>query len=278
MRTIDSYSTAPLALALGMADSPKTTPVAGVASLRESEAPAQISRIEELAETLAHEVNNPLAAMVANLDFLEESLSRIAADCGGHIETAEARAWLGSRLHETQACLRDAREAAHRISVVVRQLGPVQRSHGAIVDRTEGTLSPPRAPSEAEARVESGCVRKASVLIIDDEQSIARALARLLREYDVLVVLNPLEALARIVRGERYDVVVCDMTMPEMSGSALHGQIMRVAPEQARQMIFITGGAMTTETNEFLAAVEQPVLIKPFEAAALRSLIRSFLR
>jgi response regulator RpfG family c-di-GMP phosphodiesterase len=62
--------------------------------------------------------------------------------------------------------------------------------------------------------------------------------------------------------------------MPEMSGMELHASIDRVAPEQARRMIVLTGGAFTEAARTFLDEVALPRCEKPFDFAILRGMLR----
>jgi PAS domain S-box-containing protein len=59
----------------------------------------------------------------------------------------------------------------------------------------------------------------ARVLVIDDEHAVGRSIALLLSpEYDVTCVTRAKEALAKLTAGERFDAIVCDLMMPEMTG------------------------------------------------------------
>ena len=119
--------------------------------------------------------------------------------------------------------------------------------------------------------------RPARLLIVDDDERLAEALARLLRAYDVVVHLNAMDALARLHRGERFDVIVSDVIMPGMSGCDLYTEIQQLAPDQAKRVVFLTGGSIDRGTEEFVAAIGQPVLAKPFAAKELRAFIEKFL-
>jgi CheY-like chemotaxis protein len=76
-------------------------------------------------------------------------------------------------------------------------------------------------------------------------------------------------------RVNRVDVLFCDLMMPEMTGMDLHAEIVRVAPDQAERMVFLTGGAVTTRARDFVAAVPNPVIDKPFDVKRLREIVRS---
>ena len=116
--------------------------------------------------------------------------------------------------------------------------------------------------------------RRGRILVIDDEPAIAKALQRTLSaEHEVVAVCLAEEALARIGAGERFDVILCDLMMPQMTGMALHAELSRIAPEQADRMVFLTGGAFTPRARAFLDETPNQVVEKPFEARLLRALI-----
>jgi len=111
--------------------------------------------------------------------------------------------------------------------------------------------------------------RRARVLIVDDEAHFGLALRRVLEDdHDVETLLDAREALARIVSGERYDLLVCDVMMAGMDGVDLFHAVRSVAPAQAERMIFVTGGAFTERARKFLGEVDNPRLNKPFDLDA----------
>ncbi len=121
--------------------------------------------------------------------------------------------------------------------------------------------------------------RPARVLIVDDEALVCKAVARALAaEHDVATETRAAAALERIAAGERFDLVVCDLMMPEMTGMDFHERLSSLAPDLARRTVFITGGAFTPKAREFLDRVKGPVVEKPFDGAALRTLVRGFLQ
>jgi two-component system cell cycle sensor histidine kinase/response regulator CckA len=118
--------------------------------------------------------------------------------------------------------------------------------------------------------------RRGRVLIVDDERPIGRVVTMLLGdEHDVEYEPDATGALERLQRGERYDAILCDVMMPEMSGIELHERVRSIAPEQAESFIFVTGGAFTARARDFLATVPNLVLDKPFDATELVRVIRS---
>jgi PAS domain S-box-containing protein len=131
----------------------------------------------------------------------------------------------------------------------------------------QGTRPAPHArPSPA---------RRGRVLVVDDEPLVGNAVRRTLSaEHDVVVVAGAREALALVEAGERFDLIVSDLHMPDMTGIELRDGLEALAPELAGRMIFVTGGAFTQSSREFVEANHAICLEKPFELAALRDLVQ----
>jgi PAS domain S-box-containing protein len=116
--------------------------------------------------------------------------------------------------------------------------------------------------------------RRGRVLVVDDEPLVGAAVRRALgTDHDVTVVPGGREALRRLER-ERFDVVVSDLLMPEVTGMELHAAVEARDPALAERMIFVTGGAFTPAARRFVEEHRERVLEKPFELAALRELVR----
>jgi PAS domain S-box-containing protein len=123
----------------------------------------------------------------------------------------------------------------------------------------------PNEPREAQ---------RLRLLVIDDDRLVAEAIARSLsRDGDVEVVNDAQQALARIAAGQRYDVILCDLMMPVMTGMDFYAEVMRVEPKLARRIMFMTGGAFTTRARAFVESVVNTCLEKPLDMSKLRSLL-----
>ncbi len=368
----------------------------------------RMSSVGTLAAGVAHELNNPLAYVVANLAFLDEALSPRRGGAAGGVANAA----------EVQEALREAREGAERMRVIVRDLhtfsrrddereGPVElasllescvnmawneiRHRAELVrdlapvppvsgsaarlgqvflnllvnaaqaipeghrDRNEirlvarpggdgrvavevrdtgGGIPPENLPRifdpffttrmqrggtglglfichnivsslGGEIAVESqvgrgstfrvllptaedagaaapaperlgGAGQRGRILVVDDEPLVASAIRRALdREHDVTVFSDARPALARIAAGARFDLLLCDLLMPEMSGIEFHEEIRRLDPTLARQTLFLTGGAFTDQARAFLEREGVRHLEKPFSLEVLRETVRA---
>jgi CheY-like chemotaxis protein len=109
-------------------------------------------------------------------------------------------------------------------------------------------------------------------LIVDDDKKVARSLALLLHaDHDVEVSTEPRAVADRVLAGERFDVVLCDLMMPVMTGMDLHALVDDHAPEQAQRFVFVTGGAFTPAAEAFIQRVQNIVLQKPYDLEKLQA-------
>jgi CheY-like chemotaxis protein len=82
------------------------------------------------------------------------------------------------------------------------------------------------------------------------------------------------DALACIEAGDRFDVLFCDLMLPDMDGQALHDTLRVIDPTQAERMVFVTGGVFTARAQDFLARVPNRRLSKPFDTDILLGIVR----
>jgi CheY-like chemotaxis protein len=131
--------------------------------------------------------------------------------------------------------------------------------------RTTGNLTPDCPPGR--------------VLLIDDEPSIASAFRHVLDDrHSITTFTSARDALHRLRAGETWDVIFCDLHMPDMTGMQFHEALTAHSPALAERTVFLTGGAFTGEARAFLRSVSNPCLDKPFDAALIGRLLAQFLR
>jgi PAS domain S-box-containing protein len=139
----------------------------------------------------------------------------------------------------------------------------------------------PMTEPEAQAAemVPSSPKEEKAILVVDDELGIASALAYLLRRsgYHVDVATNGRLALERL-SGRDYDLILCDLRMPELDGPGLYREIARHRPHLVPRMIFLTGDTLSPEAREFLERAGGLRLNKPFRAAEVRRLVQQALQ
>jgi signal transduction histidine kinase len=121
--------------------------------------------------------------------------------------------------------------------------------------------------------------RAGRVLVVDDEQMLCNAIERILGvHHHVTTVTSAREALSRLSKGERFDLILCDLMMPEMTGMDLYDELQQSMADQAEKFIFMSGGAFTDNARAFLACSSNEVIDKPFRGAALRQVVARFLQ
>jgi PAS domain S-box-containing protein len=130
---------------------------------------------------------------------------------------------------------------------------------------------------QARRRISSPpAAQAARILIIDDEGLAAKALGRILREHRVEIADHAPTGL-QMALERTYDVIFCDLMMPELSGMAVHDAVERSAPQVADRMVFVTGGTFTEEARSFAARHAARCLFKPFDTSLVKAAIERLL-
>jgi signal transduction histidine kinase len=111
------------------------------------------------------------------------------------------------------------------------------------------------------------------VLVVDDEPRVLDLMRRLLRGHELVTVPDGRAALARLSGDSAFDVILCDLMMPELTGVDVYQAVRDAWPGLHERIVFISGGAFTPETKRFLQEVKNPVLAKPFDARHLRDAV-----
>ena len=108
------------------------------------------------------------------------------------------------------------------------------------------------------------------ILFVDDDRSLASLGKKLLEYcgYHATTFTSALEALAAF-RSEpgRYDVVITDLTMPDVTGTALASELIRIRPDVP--VILATGFARLTTEEAAAAPGIRGLLMKPVTARSL---------
>ena len=109
------------------------------------------------------------------------------------------------------------------------------------------------------------------VLIVDDDEGMRTTTSAALEDCQTTVVARAAEALEHLAQAA-FDVVVCDLVMPVMTGAELYESLPPDSPIR-RRFLFMTGGALPRSIQSFLALVPVPVLAKPFRVEELREAV-----
>jgi PAS domain S-box-containing protein len=117
------------------------------------------------------------------------------------------------------------------------------------------------------------------ILVIDDEPHVVQVIRRTLEdEHEIVTLVKAREALTVLRAPPGFDLVLCDLMMPGVTGMDLYELVRKGDPALAERFIFLTGGAFTPRAMEFLESISNVCLLKPFSAAVLRESIHDCLR
>lgn len=113
------------------------------------------------------------------------------------------------------------------------------------------------------------------VLVIDDEPMVGQLLRKVLGEHEVIAETSARVALDRLRTDRRFDVILCDVMMPDVSGMEFYDQLGTVDPSLRRRVVFLSGGVFTERAQTFLDSVPNHRLAKPFDVEALTAVLLS---
>jgi DNA-binding response OmpR family regulator len=268
----------------------------------------RLSSLGGLSTGLANELNNPLSFVLGNLELARKKCEEL----GPRLDGAAF-----ALLQEIERLLHHAQRGAGRVAEVVQSVASLPAERGqAGFDSIGGAareeerridanfsgesrirLVPAelrsQEPSQRELELQNADASNASsagphskvapararVLVVDDEQLMCELLATMLSEdYEVVALTSARDALGRIVAGEVFDLVLCDLMMPDLTGMDLHAQLAREKPDQAARMVFMTGGTFTDRAQRFLAEHGRVQLQKPFRHDELLTLVQDQLK
>jgi CheY-like chemotaxis protein len=131
---------------------------------------------------------------------------------------------------------------------------------------------PATAPNAPATTPVPAIGRRARVLVIDDDPAILRVIQRALgASHDVTGFCQPQEALAFVAQNPMWDLVLCDIHMPQMEGPEVHRALRAISPRLGNAVVFLSGGSAEPTADGALC----PRLEKPFDVRALRDLAGS---
>nr|HEX4315176.1 response regulator [Kofleriaceae bacterium] len=133
---------------------------------------------------------------------------------------------------------------------------------------TDAKAAAPSVPAQIAAP------RRLNILFVDDERTILRGYTRRFsRDNDVVAAASGAEALQVLASRRDFDLVICDLSMPDTNGMDVYTWVAEHAPGLASKFVFATGGATQGDLEAFLRSVPNEVLEKPFELQAIQVLV-----
>jgi CheY-like chemotaxis protein len=245
---------------------------------------------------LANELNNPVSFVSGSLELARKKCHELGLRLDGQDLVL---------LHEVERLIHHGMRGASRVAEVVQSASAMplgesgragaidvdfesdQTTHGSGFSAASfGRPTPVELGSTVIARPPEGgfgprekpeptdMTQRARILVIDDEQLMCELLGTMLSDdHEVETLSNAREALAKLQAGTSYDLILCDLMMPELTGMDLHAELLRLRPEQAARMVFMTGGTFTDRAQQFLAEHGRVQLQKPFRHDELLALV-----
>jgi CheY-like chemotaxis protein len=132
----------------------------------------------------------------------------------------------------------------------------------------------PSRPTASAGRMPNA--ERVRLLVVDDDALVGEAIARAVAaEAHTEVLRDAREATARLAAGDRWDLILCDLMMPETSGMELYREVLVRAPDALRSIVFMTAGAFTPRARAFVDTVGKRCLEKPIDPDVLRDVVRS---
>ncbi len=123
------------------------------------------------------------------------------------------------------------------------------------------------------------CQVRGRILVVDDEPAIVHVVRRILETgHDVTGAASASVGLSLLAADGAYDVVLCDLMMPQMTGMDLYGAVRGLGNGIEDRIVFMTGGAFTSSAREFLESVQNRRIEKPFDLQGIRVLVNELVR
>jgi CheY-like chemotaxis protein len=206
---------------------------------------------------------------------------------------ADALKRTAAALEAAENTARELRESSERIERLIRPVDTgkgteqeeaqmavepkAERGMPAVRAREIKAIEPRVAPAISSAMPQKPvedtelCIK--SILLIDDDLLLAETLKQLLEAHNfvVTVVHDGVEGIREVMKLD-FDVILCDLMMPQMPGDMFYLAVQKAKPHLASRFIFITGHGKNARLGAFLNQVNGLVLNKP---ASTQELIRA---
>jgi CheY-like chemotaxis protein len=117
----------------------------------------------------------------------------------------------------------------------------------------------------------------ARILVVEDQPKLAELMRTVLEEvgHAVETVHGGRAAIERLEQ-HAYDLIVCDLHMPDRDGPAVY-RALAPRPPPRPPVVFVTGYADAGPYEDFIRTTQVPVVVKPFEINVLRETVRRVL-
>jgi CheY-like chemotaxis protein/anti-sigma regulatory factor (Ser/Thr protein kinase) len=139
--------------------------------------------------------------------------------------------------------------------------------------RLEEKTRRPAKPKEPRAAGPRG-----RILVIDDEPGVRAVLRRTLSRHELVEADSGKRGQQILAEDQEFDLILCDMMMPRVSGMEVHRWLLDKYPQLARKVVFMTGGAFTPNAGKYLEQAGNLRIQKPFDETSLERLVEDRVR
>jgi CheY-like chemotaxis protein len=221
----------------------------------------QLATLGEVAIGLSHEINNPLAVILNQMELLEGEVYALAeeADCSVQTERIDA-----------------IRREVARISEILGRLGEmVQQDSYETINYAGPARMIDLRRSEARGAERDERLRGFRILVVDDDRGICNSLKEILEADGCTVEIahDGLEALECVER-QRFDLALSDVVMPNMDGYELYLSLRERHPELP--VLMMTAFHYDKDhiiKRSRMKGLEGVIFKKPVDPARLRDVI-----
>jgi len=242
--------------------------------LREIHKQDQLATLQEIAVTVAHEMNNPLAAILNNLDMLGKDIRQLAGEKDTCVEQ--------ERMDSMNVSLKKIQNIVNRLSEMAgsREYGTVEYLHGAkMTDLGPGIGGTQQHAAEKARRQPKadGALHNLCVLVADDDLAVCQSIQDILEREgcEVVTAADGIEARDRIA-NQSFDCVLSDVVMPGLDGYELFLHIQEHHPRTP--VVLMTAFVYDREhiiKRAKLEGLEGVLFKKPVEPAQLVEILKS---
>jgi PAS domain S-box-containing protein len=234
--------------------------------LREILRKDQLATLGEVAVGLSHEINNPLAVVLNQIELLEGEVERLGGDRDTSVEVERLDAM--------------RREVA-RISGILQRLGEmVETESYATVNYVGPTKMIDLRSQDATEEVADRRLEGVRILIADDDLGICSTLKELLTAAGCRAeTVSDGEQALRRVESSEFDIVLTDVVMPRMDGYDLYQAIRARNPDLP--VLMMTAFHYDKDhiiKRSKLSGLEGVIFKKPVDPVRLREVIYDALK
>jgi two-component system, cell cycle sensor histidine kinase and response regulator CckA len=146
--------------------------------------------------------------------------------------------------------------------------------HGSVFRVSLPPYAPAVRPSRPPPSLQPRATPRARALVIDDEPLVTAAIKETLQpDVEVVAVTSGREAIDLLLRDQRFDVILCDLMMPDIAGMDVYEAVRKARPGVEERFVLMTGGAFTNRARDFLKAVPNRCIDKPLDAEEIKRLV-----